>query len=222
MPGDERDRDREPEGRRRQDDDGDQPRRCAGRAGLSRPVHRHGPPGEPDRRPRHQPGDRRSIDGRRPGRRPGDDRPRSSSRPRPPASMSPRPHIELASTEGELFTAIGREQALREALDGWVDAHYDYALIDCPPNARTADDQRPRRGSKRDHPGPDPVLRDEGARRPWSRSSTRSGPSSTGTCESSACCRRSTTAGRTSAGRCSTSCVSSATTTCSTASSAIR
>jgi chromosome partitioning protein len=41
--------------------------------------------------------------------------------------------LELASTEVELFSAIGREHALREVLDGWVDAHYDYALIDCPP-----------------------------------------------------------------------------------------
>ena len=31
-------------------------------------------------------------------------------------------HIDLASTEGELFTALGREQILREALDGQVDA----------------------------------------------------------------------------------------------------
>ncbi|MGK2849844.1 MAG: ParA family protein [Candidatus Limnocylindrales bacterium] len=42
-------------------------------------------------------------------------------------------HIDLASTEGELFTALGREQILREALEGQVDA-YDYVLIDCPPN----------------------------------------------------------------------------------------
>ena len=41
--------------------------------------------------------------------------------------------LELASTEVELFSAIGREHALREALDGWVDQHYDFALIDCPP-----------------------------------------------------------------------------------------
>ena len=40
--------------------------------------------------------------------------------------------IELASTEVELFTAIGREQILRDAL---FDAQevYDYILIDCPP-----------------------------------------------------------------------------------------
>jgi chromosome partitioning protein len=42
-------------------------------------------------------------------------------------------HIDLASTEGELFTALGREQILREALDGQIDA-YDFVLIDCPPN----------------------------------------------------------------------------------------
>ena len=42
-------------------------------------------------------------------------------------------HIDLASTEGELFTAMGREQILRDALEGEID-EYDYALIDCPPN----------------------------------------------------------------------------------------
>jgi chromosome partitioning protein len=42
-------------------------------------------------------------------------------------------HIDLASTEGELFTALGREQILRDVLEDKVDG-YDYALIDCPPN----------------------------------------------------------------------------------------
>jgi chromosome partitioning protein len=42
-------------------------------------------------------------------------------------------HIDLASTEGELFTALGREQILRDALEGQLDG-YDFALIDCPPN----------------------------------------------------------------------------------------
>jgi chromosome partitioning protein len=42
-------------------------------------------------------------------------------------------HIDLASTEGELFTALGRESILREAMRGRT-SHYDYVLIDCPPN----------------------------------------------------------------------------------------
>jgi len=42
-------------------------------------------------------------------------------------------HIDLASTEGELFTALGREQILRESFDGHIST-YDYVLIDCPPN----------------------------------------------------------------------------------------
>ena len=42
-------------------------------------------------------------------------------------------HIDLASTEGELFTALGREQILREAFEDQITT-YDYVLIDCPPN----------------------------------------------------------------------------------------
>jgi chromosome partitioning protein len=43
-------------------------------------------------------------------------------------------NIDLASTEGELFTAIGREQILRDQLEGRLEGRFDYALIDCPPN----------------------------------------------------------------------------------------
>jgi chromosome partitioning protein len=43
-------------------------------------------------------------------------------------------NIDLAATEGELFTAFGREQTLRDALEGRLDDRYDFALIDCPPN----------------------------------------------------------------------------------------
>ena len=39
----------------------------------------------------------------------------------------------IRPTEGELFTALGREQVLRDALEGQVGV-YDYVLIDCPPN----------------------------------------------------------------------------------------
>jgi chromosome partitioning protein len=42
-------------------------------------------------------------------------------------------HIDLSSTEGELFTALGRESILREAMREAIDP-YDYVLIDCPPN----------------------------------------------------------------------------------------
>jgi chromosome partitioning protein len=43
-------------------------------------------------------------------------------------------HIDLAATEGELFTMLGRESLLRDAIDGRLRKRYDYALIDCPPN----------------------------------------------------------------------------------------
>jgi chromosome partitioning protein len=41
--------------------------------------------------------------------------------------------LDLASTEVDLLSAIGREYALSEALDEWARDHYDYILIDCPP-----------------------------------------------------------------------------------------
>jgi chromosome partitioning protein len=41
--------------------------------------------------------------------------------------------LELASTEVELFTAIGREMVLRDALSGWVDRQFDVVIIDSPP-----------------------------------------------------------------------------------------
>jgi chromosome partitioning protein len=41
--------------------------------------------------------------------------------------------LELASTEVELFTAIGREMVLRDTLGGWADRQFDVVIIDCPP-----------------------------------------------------------------------------------------
>ena len=41
--------------------------------------------------------------------------------------------IDLSAAENTLFSAIGREHALRESLQGDVLERYDYVLIDCPP-----------------------------------------------------------------------------------------
>ncbi len=41
--------------------------------------------------------------------------------------------LDLASTEVDLLSVIGREYALAEAIDDWAMGHYDYVLIDCPP-----------------------------------------------------------------------------------------
>ncbi len=41
--------------------------------------------------------------------------------------------LDLASTEVDLLSTIGREYALAEAVDDWARGHYDYILIDCPP-----------------------------------------------------------------------------------------
>ena len=41
--------------------------------------------------------------------------------------------LELASTEVELFTAIGREMVLRDALAGWAQKQFDVIIIDSPP-----------------------------------------------------------------------------------------
>jgi chromosome partitioning protein len=41
--------------------------------------------------------------------------------------------LELASTEVELFSAIGREMVLRDAIAGWAEQQFDVMIIDCPP-----------------------------------------------------------------------------------------
>ncbi len=41
--------------------------------------------------------------------------------------------IDLSAAEVELFTAIGREMALKDKMSADVVKRYDYVLIDCPP-----------------------------------------------------------------------------------------
>ena len=41
--------------------------------------------------------------------------------------------LDLASTEVDLLSEIGREYALAEAIDDTARGRYDYILIDCPP-----------------------------------------------------------------------------------------
>ncbi|MDO8563190.1 MAG: AAA family ATPase [Candidatus Limnocylindria bacterium] len=41
--------------------------------------------------------------------------------------------IELSSAEVELFTAIGRELALKDKLAHEITDRYDYVIVDCPP-----------------------------------------------------------------------------------------
>jgi chromosome partitioning protein len=41
--------------------------------------------------------------------------------------------IDLSATENILFSAIGREQALKDVLANPAAERYDYVLIDCPP-----------------------------------------------------------------------------------------
>ena len=83
--------------------------------------------------PGPQPAHHRALDGGRAGRS-RRHASRTSSCPRRPRASTSRPSdIDLSATENQLFSAIGREHALREALAAWADDQYDYIIIDCPP-----------------------------------------------------------------------------------------
>ena len=129
-------------------------------------------------------------------------------------------NIDLAATEGELFTAFGREQTLRDALDGRLDDRYDYVLIDCPPNLGLLTVNGLVAANSVIIPVQTQYYAMKGLNEPRQGHQHDPGASSIATSGSSASCRRSTTAGRSSPATCSTSCGSSATTTSSTASSA--
>jgi chromosome partitioning protein len=75
-----------------------------------------------------------------------------------PASTSPA-HIDLASTEGELFTALGREQILREAFEGSSTLRLRPDRLPAEPRLLTVNGlvARPASSSR-----PDAVLRAEG------------------------------------------------------------
>ena len=60
--------------------------------------------------------------------------------------------IDLAGAELALSSMIGRERALEKALRP-VRGGYDFVVIDTPPVARPADDQRAGRVQRRDRPG---------------------------------------------------------------------
>ena len=91
------------------------------------------------------PRDDRAFDGGRAGR-PVDVASRTSSCRRRPTGIDVAPSdIDLSATENQLFSAIGREHALREALRGWADDAVRLHPHRLPADARPADDQRARR-----------------------------------------------------------------------------
>ena len=169
-------RDRQPEGRRGQDDDGGQRRRLHRRGRLRDAADRHRPAGQRHARPR-------PAEGLRPRTSTTSSPVASSS---PPRSATPRStclkivpaHPDLAGANVELPREAGlgdaparrarrRARALRLRPAG------------LPAVARAADGQRARRRRPRDRPGPDGVLRAGGARGPARHAGARSSASST-------------------------------------------
>ena len=121
-------RGREPEGRRRQDDDRDQPRRLPRRGRRALPARRPRPAGERDVGPR--PTRQRALDARPARRRPAR---RARGRARSRTSTSSRRRPELAATTVQLSALAGGERYLADALRPEATDGYGFVFLDCPP-----------------------------------------------------------------------------------------
>ena len=122
-------RDREPEGRRRQDDDRRQPRRLPGRGGRAGAARRPRPAGERHVRPR-----RRGRTARRRTTCSTGSRSRGSRRPTrfPNLELVPA-KPELAGAAVELSLRDGGERYLADALAGATE-RWSFVFLDCPPS----------------------------------------------------------------------------------------
>ena len=150
---------REPEGRRRQDDDRDQPRRLPRRGGRARARRRPRPAGERHLGARHA--RERHLDATT-----------CSTARRSPSSRSRRAFAnlflvpskpELAGAAVELVAARRTASATSPRRSQHADG-FDFVLLDCPPSLGAADRERARRRRPRDRAGAGRVLRARGAR----------------------------------------------------------
>ena len=166
-------RDVQPEGRRRQDDDHDQPGRGARRVRPQGAAPRLRPAGRAVGRARHQPA-RARQDGLQPADRAARRR-RTTSSARP-ASRSSTCCRRTSTCPRPRCSSSARSRASRSsrACCAPVLDDYDVILIDCQPSLGPAHGQRADRGARRDHPAGVRVLR--AARRRAAGRDHREGP----------------------------------------------
>ena len=155
--------DRQPEGRRREDDHRGQRRRRARAAGAEDSRHRPRSAGQRQHRAGH----------RAPSGHPVVLRGADRRDHRCEAALQQSPHnerlycvpatIDLAGAEIELVSMVAREGRLRNALAALQESRLRLRLHRLPAVARTADDQRARRGARGADPDPVRVLRARGS-----------------------------------------------------------